>query len=790
MFLIDLMGAALTLIAVGFLALGGYLGALRLLGEDARRDPLALAIASLLLATAEAVGIGLLLGGLGVLRIDLALALQAALALALLIGFRKSPPPGGIGAPARTLFARSWAILRAHPALSLLTLHGVGSEALRGLLRPPLSWDSLMYHLLLTGTWLRDHNLNPVFGNIPNNYYGYVPANGSVWFWWWMAPSHSEFWINLATLPHWLLLGLATGGIARRLGAGRHWPLAAFLMLLTPTVVRFAAAQYVDIFVGAVLLTAAFFALRWIDEADWGAVVLAGAGLGLAAGAKVLGVFYAFVLAAAVVPLARGSWGRRLPQIVAALVVASLLGGFFYLRNLAWGADPLALVCEKTASGPENGNTPTIPRQNSVIDLWRPMMERGWLVDAFLGITRPAELELGVGPQAFVLLLAALLLPFGLGRERWRESLIASAQIWAELAFWLAVPFAKNYHVFANVRYLMPAFGLAFAGGVALGERRRVSDRWMEGITIALLAQGLLQLHAEMPHGVRMTIAYMDLAAVALAVSPALRAFAVRRRRELVAAAVLGTLLGAPFLTAFRVRDRDRALAEEFQVHMTSTRFYAPGWAWLDQHGGDGTVASVHSPNNYFQYPAMGPRLERESRYVNINAADHRVAVQYPACQPRVDPDPKAWVTNLAKQRVRWVHLSRYPQFDFSIERQWADSLPRLFALRYADPTNRVYEFLPEALPGDLSPGGPSTSPPAPSATPPQPSASPPGHAASARSARARRPPSAREPRHAEDRGVEVADEDFEVVDVVGDERHANGASWRFFFFSPTLGPA
>jgi hypothetical protein len=41
------------------------------------------------------------------------------------------------------------------------------------------------------------------------------------------------------------------------------------------------------------------------------------------------------------------------------------------------------------------------------------------------------------------------------------------------------------------------------------------------------------------------------------------------------------------------------------------------------------------------------------------------------------------------------LHLSRYPQFDFPPERQWADSMPGLFALRYEDPTNAVYEFLP-----------------------------------------------------------------------------------------------
>jgi hypothetical protein len=695
MYLVDLMGAALTLIAMGFLALGGYLAALRLLGAGAERDPLALVVASLLLITGEAVGIGLLLGSLGLLRMDLALALQAVLVIGLLRGLRKAPPPGGVGGPAAAVFRRSWEVLRQHPAPSLLTLHAIGSEALRGLLRPPLSWDSLMYHLLLTGTWLRDQNLAPVFGNIPNNYYGYVPANGSVWFWWWMAPSHSEIYVNLASLPQWALLGLAVGAVARELGARRYWPLATFLVLMTPTVVRFAATQYVDIFVGSVLVAATLFALRWMKHPSWQDAVLAGVGLGLAAGAKVLGVPYAMALAAAAVVLAWGSWGRRVPQILAALVVASLLGSFFYLRNVVLGADPLALVCERTASGPQNANQPTIPRKNSVLELGQQMFHEGQLLDAFLGSTRPQSLELGVGPQVFVLLLAAIALPFGLGRERWREGAMAAFQIWAQLAFWLTVPFAKNFHVYANVRYLIPGIGLAFAGAAALGERRRLRDPWVEALTLALLLQGMLQLHAEMPHGVRMAIAVIDLAALALVLGAGLRAFVLRWRRELALAAVGLALLAAPFLARFRVRDRDRALGHEYTAHATSTRFYIGGWAWLDEHGGTGSVAAVHSPNNYFEYPAMGPRLERDIRYVNINPEDHRNAMDYPECQPRVHPSPQAWVANLRKLGIRWVHLSRYPQFDFAIERQWADSMPWLFVLRYSDPTNLVYELLP-----------------------------------------------------------------------------------------------
>ncbi|HKI04240.1 MAG TPA: hypothetical protein VKK31_19845 [Thermoanaerobaculia bacterium] len=701
MFLIDLVGVLMTLGAVGFLVLGGYLAALRLLrgtmADDPAGDPLALAIASLLLATAQAVGIGLLLGALGMLRIDLALALQAALVLLLLLGFRQAPPPGGVGGPAAAVCRRAWEILRAYPVPSLITFHAVGSEALRGLLRPPLSWDSVMYHLLLTGTWLRDRNLSPVFGNIPINYYGYVPANGSIWFWWWMAPSHSEFWVNLAALPHWLLLGLAVGGVARELGARRHWPLASFLVLLTPTVVRFAATQYVDILVGAVLVAASFFALRWMRTASWSGAVLAGTGLGLAAGAKVLGVPYAMFLAMAAVLLARGRWGRRVPQVLAAVALAALLGSFFYLRNVSLGTGPLALACEQTASGPKNANQPTIPRKNSVMELREEMFGRGRLVDAFLGGTYPPSLELGVGPQAFVLLLAVLALPFGLGRERRRESLMVSAQVGAQLAFWLTVPYARNLHVYANIRYLIPALGLAFAGAAALGERRGVRDRWMEGIALVLLIQGLLQLHAEMPGGVRLAMVAADLAAVALALSPRLRAFAVRRRRELALAALLLAILGAPLLTRFRVADRKRALTREYTAHQTSLRFLAPGWGWLDEHGGTGNVAAVHSPNNYFVYPAMGPRLERDVRYVNVNEADLPYAVNYPRCQPRVDPSPQAWVANLMKKRIRWVHLSRYPQFGFPPEEQWTAAMPQLFALRFDDATNRVYEFLPVA---------------------------------------------------------------------------------------------
>jgi len=736
------LGLALTLLALALLAVGGYLLALRLMGEEARRDALALGIAALLAATAEAVGIGLALGICGWLRLEWALAAQTVLVA--LLGWPHRAAGADPWQPARLLARRTWERLRSHPALGILALHAVGSEALRGLLRPPLSWDSLMYHLLLTATWLQRHDLAPVFGAYPINDYGYVPANGSIWFWWWMAPSHSELYVNLGALPHWVLLGLAVGGLARQLGARRHWPLAALAVLLTPVVVRFAATQYVDVFLAAVLLGGGFFLVRWMERPRLADAVLAGAGCGLACGAKLLGVPYAVALAAAAVALAPGGphtpggWLRtRLPQLAAALLAAAALGSFFYARNMALGAGPLALICEGregnaaapgTPSAPPAGGQftpspapgaapaaagrtppvaaartpasagyrllPALPRRDSLADKWSTFGHRQ-LLDAFLGITRPQSVELGIGPPAFVLLLAVLALPFAVAAERRRVALVAVSQVGFELLFWMVVPFAANLHIFANVRYLVPAIGLAWAGAVAIAEQRGLGDAWLRGIVLALSCQSFLQLHAEMPREARLTMAVVDLAAVCLGLSAGLRALVRRQAGALTAAALLLALLGAPRLARFRAADRQRALDSEWTAHDSAAHFFAGGWGWLDAHGGAGTVAVVGAPGTYFVYPAMGAFLQRRALYINVNRANYREALRYPGCNPRVDPDPEAWLHNLAAAGVRWLLIDTFPRFPLPAEAYWAAARPDRFVQRYTDGASTVFEVLP-----------------------------------------------------------------------------------------------
>src|SRR6202035_3384012 len=174
----------------------------------------------------------------------------------------------------------------------------------------------------------------------------------------------------------------------------------------------------------------------------------------------------------------------------------------------------------------------------------------------------------------------------------------------------------------------------------------------------------------------------------------------------LAAAALLAAVLAAPRLGSFRIHDREHAFATEFTAHQINAVLFAGACRWLDMHGGSGTVAVSGSPAVYFLYPAMGPRLERRVVYVNINAQDFPDPARYPGCNPRVDPDADAWLANLAKADVRWVHLPRFLPWDFAVEARWARERPGLFAQRYQDANNLIFEFLPTANAPSSGAGG------------------------------------------------------------------------------------
>jgi hypothetical protein len=707
--LADVAGAVLTAGALLSLGAGGYLLALTLEGRGSRADSLSLAIAALLCATAEGVLWAVLLGVLGVLRIELALGAQTLLALVLWLRLRRASHD--VWLPARTLLREVGVWARAHPAPVLIAVAAASPELIRALLRPPLSWDSLEYHLLLAASWLRSHELGPVLAPYRTNFQSLYPANGSLWLWWWLAPSHSELYVNWAFVPQWLLLAFATGGVARELGAARSWPLASVVVALLPVILRFATTQYVDIFLAAAWLSALFYLLRWLREPDPRSAYLAGLGLGLVAGSKLHGIPYAAALGVSAVLFARSRWRERLPQLALGLAASLVVGSYFYLRNLWIGVgllfpstSPLGfarILCDHTLSNPV-GMGPFA--EYTLLARWGDGISAGDVVDAFLGTAFSWSQEMGVGPLFLPLVFAALVFPVLAARER-RATWLCASQLVFLAVFWVAVPTTEINNLYANVRYLDAALAIAVAFAFALLETRGLPERWIEAISVAASAQTVLFIETPASFSVRLGVSLVLLVVLVHLLSPRARDLARRHARRLaVAAAAFALAIGAPSLAHFRERDRYRAFTEEYTVHRTPVSRYAEAWSWLDQHAGAEPVAAVTEVRNWL-FPPMGMRLQRDVRYVNYNAANLDSVTGYPNCNPRVDPDPAAWIANLRRQGIRWVLTSRDDRRrPFPVETRWATERPELFELRYSDDTSRIFAFTAEPAAAEAAP--------------------------------------------------------------------------------------
>lgn len=686
----DIGGAGLTILGLCLLAANGAMLARAILRQQ-QDDVLAAAIATVVCSSGIGVLTVLALGIIERLSVVTAFICQAVF-FAGFLQLNRNFDQTSVSWHA--VSSRIWSRLKEHPVLSVLTSHLIAYELLRGLLRPPLSWDSLTYHLLSAATWLQQQNIAPFFGPHPHNILGLYSGNGSLWLWWWMAPSHSELYVNLAHTSHWILLGLCAGAIARELGARRYWPVASFLSLMLPGATKFVATQYVDIMMASMLLSGFYFGWRWAKNAEWPDALLAAIALGIAAGTKEIALGYCGAFVLGTLPFCRGQWTRRPAHFFGGMIALLICGGFFYFRKTWLGVGPLhpadtpffEEACKIIGSSP-----------NLAMSVWGSLGEYFWsgkLTASFLG---KQGLELGWGPQALLLLTAIYFAPLLLEKGERQLAFFVMIQASAHLIIWfLVVPSTDNIQVMG--RFLTPVAALGAAATIAILEHRGAKASWVLALAVMIGAQSLLQAHQNLTKGFRWLLAAVDAGMMLVFVLAPLKRFLTQYFRFIAIAAIVILVCCAPWLAKFRQRDRNRAFANEFTAHATTIGPLAGAFAWLDAHGGKKNVAVSDrgARNGKYYYPAMGMRLERRVMYVNINEANHRNVARYPNCDPRVAGDPAAWRRNLAEAKIGWLLLTRQrPSQDFPIEDRWARTMRLNFSLKYKSRRARIWMFRP-----------------------------------------------------------------------------------------------
>ncbi len=627
---------------------------------------------------------------------------------------------------------------RFHGAGVVVTLTALLSTAtlLRGLVVPPLAWDSLTYQFLKPATWVQTAAMITQPAPDAWSYYAYFPYTGNVFWAWGMLPMHGELLLAPMGFAIWLSMQLAVYTAARLLGARPITAvLAAVTLGVTPATFAYVISGYVDNTLAAAFLLGIVFLIRTFTGHRREAT-LAAAGFGLAAGVKLSG---AVMLGLAGTVLAIYLFRKRssLRQWLGAMAgvwAAAMVGVMPYLRTCAETGSPLypkglRLFGFEVLQGNEqlaavlSGEIfGEAARFSELSFLWITLVPR-W---QFTGLGPVAPVLVGAGLVGLVLLLrpAELRTPAAL-------MLVCSAATVA-LLFAPDACGVRTHWPSSCARFLLPAFACCVVWAATL--RRVPKWPWYAAIGFGLMMG--LPRNWSVADARAVGVAAACLAAgLAVAVLPAAW-LCWRVGRPKLGAALALLLAGVCLLplravgehyrwAIYRAADARRSwTVHHLQGEYTSSW---PIWRYFDGVEGDNlweaTLSAIanywalspsetpptslgaghgghriavtagweRAGHNWYRYPLLGSRLQNELLYVPITE-DGQI-INYRGLERHADrADFIAWLNRLVDRRVGYV-VCLAP--DNTLESLWARQHPEFFQplVESIDGQSRAYRF-------------------------------------------------------------------------------------------------
>lgn len=587
-------------------------------------------------------------------------------------------------------------------------------RAVRGLALPPMGWDSMTYHLVKAGRWVRDGGRIPELAPDAWSYYEHYPEVGDVFWAWAMLPFSGDLALALGGLAWWLALLLGVYATARALGASSSGALYGGLAVGSmPAALGYLSSAYVDLPIAALFVLGCVFVVRLLRAPAEGAqrpvqeAPLAAAALALMLGAKLTtaGLFLVAGLAVAgAVVAARGvPWRHRRLALALALVV-TVAGTPSYLR--AWSEQgspfypfPIVLggvTLSEGAPAAVEGGTSITERES-----WQ--LPGGAVAASYLFRRAPDGSFLNFGPGLAVLLLLALAaLPLLLPdrRRRW-----PAVYLLAVGGVMVAGFFSGNMEAFRTTikattagRYLLVVPTVLAVLGAVRSRGVPVQVGWW------LATFGGLWL--SWPSGWRWSVEGPAVSGVAAwvaggVVALALTAWlAVRFRRPVPASGLLAGLVAVAAVGVVAAGVADVRAAHRYalyaaaagrpplyQMHPLHPAYAAawPLWRQLDDgrpHRLAVTAGWDGLGHNWYRYPLLGSRLQNTAFYVPVTASGAIVDYRTPEAV-RARASFGHWLARLVEREVGLV-VSLAPRT--TVEEHWMAQVPEVFQLLGTDP--------------------------------------------------------------------------------------------------------
>lgn len=554
-------------------------------------------VAALVIGLAAAVLPATALGHFGLLSARGLFAWVAAFFAASLFARPPLPPEAPVGARGAERYVLGVAVL----GVAAFVL--VSAYAARDLPPGVYAYDDTSYHLTAVATWREFGDLRMVKFPVGDGGTAFYPIAGELWsFFLLSALDPSDYLARFSELPFAVATLLAVAAIARRLGASV--PAAAAGALLYATVPRVFPQLMLsagnDNAVAFLVLAVVLCALEAAERPSVPVAAFTGLSLGLLVGTKYTGLILSLPLVALVVAAFAAGGASRSDRrwwpvnVVLFAAVASVAGGYTYLRNLVTAGNPVFPAPVRLF-----GRVLFEGWGGASVEAWKERPEYPIEPVRFL----LGHLEM-YGPLFRVLVLpAALLAPFVAlavlrGKERFTKGLV----LFLPAVFY--VEFLRLMIDHRDVRYFLAAIALGCAA-VAFCVDRLPGAPWLRGgLALASLALVASSLGGK-PRGA-------VLAAGALgACAPLLRRALDGRQAAMslslsFSALALGGAAVAAFPAAVRSYERDRLEEKGLAAALE---------AWT---AGKPAVVGVVGSNQ--PYGFFGNRLQNRVRFVPTGA--------------------------------------------------------------------------------------------------------------------------------------------------------------------------
>lgn len=526
---------------------------------------------------------------------------------------------------------------------------------LRGLVAPPMAWDSLTYHLVHAGRYVQTGGLGYEAAPDAWGYYEYFPPAGEVLWAWAMLGPRSDVLLAPAGVAVALLGGLGVYAAARELDAPlRMAALAAFAFLASPVVSMFLTSGYVDVLVASLFALGCVFLLRALRVPRVADVALAMAAFGVGVGVKhpmlpLAGLAVAF--------LVLGLLFRR-PGVLVLGLLPGLVGVCHYARSWIETGNPLYPLSLKIFGLRLAGN----PQLEWVVGPTRyaseaPPSARALFSGMFLGSEAYSPNHLNFGPGGLLLLVgaAAGALVLARRREAWAGLLFLLSTVVVNVALMMSPEATAQRHTWwwASGRHLGPS--LVVLALLAAGAPGRAGRALLALSIVGSLAMALPWGFG--PTGWRQALAGAVIVGVAAGLAVLIGK--IRKIPRLQAAAPwLAATVGVTVLAAglHEIRARERYETWEAALQLDTYDVHGlPGfgaahtlWRRLDD-GRPRTIATtagfVRNGHNWFRYPLMGSSLQNQLIYVPVTR-DGSV-IDYKDGKADAFADRAAWLARL-----------------------------------------------------------------------------------------------------------------------------------------------